>query len=218
MKQTLKQILKFLRLNWELLLSLLFGCFVIFFLAGILFSQTYLQKKELVSSPTSQPEVVLKKMTELPKQVDLVQEDDQYVPDLLPVKYVVQKGDSSWQLAEAFYGCGQNYRDIEQANSLTPDQRLEVGQELLIPRATVRCEVVKTEVIDNPEPIETVTDGQPASPGTYVVQPGDCLWTIAFEQFGNPYRWTEIYELNRAVIGANPDLIFPQTQLILPAQ
>lgn len=50
-----------------------------------------------------------------------------------------------------------------------------------------------------------------------VVHPGDTLWEIAARQLGDPHRWPEIYALNDAAIGADPDLIHPATRLRLPA-
>lgn len=50
----------------------------------------------------------------------------------------------------------------------------------------------------------------PAPPvRTYRVVPGDCLWYIAQRFLGNGARWPEIYNMNRAVVGGNPNLIFP---------
>lgn len=56
----------------------------------------------------------------------------------------------------------------------------------------------------------------PVQKRTYTVVPGDCLWYIADEQLGDPYRWPEIYEMNRDVIGGNPDLIYPGQVYTLP--
>ncbi|AYD81517.1 endolysin [Arthrobacter phage KBurrousTX] len=44
---------------------------------------------------------------------------------------------------------------------------------------------------------------------TYRVVSGDCLWNIAVRFLGNGARWPEIYNMNRAIIGGNPNLIFP---------
>ena len=55
------------------------------------------------------------------------------------------------------------------------------------------------------------------------VRPGDTLWAIARRDLGSAAddaaviaRWHEIYELNRTVIGADPDLIQPAQRLRLP--
>lgn len=50
---------------------------------------------------------------------------------------------------------------------------------------------------------------------TYQVKSGDNLWKIAKNQLGNPFRWKEIYELNKDIL-SNPTLIFPSQQLKLP--
>ena len=51
---------------------------------------------------------------------------------------------------------------------------------------------------------------------TYMVVSGDTLWDIAGTHLGDPNRWPEIYALNAAVIGADPDLIYPGQVLVLP--
>ncbi|GAW50416.1 MULTISPECIES: LysM peptidoglycan-binding domain-containing protein [unclassified Nocardioides] len=65
----------------------------------------------------------------------------------------------------------------------------------------------------------------PKRPAVEVVEvaPGDTLWAIAQRELGPTAddaaitaRWHEIYELNRAVIGADPDLIRPAQRLRLP--
>jgi len=50
----------------------------------------------------------------------------------------------------------------------------------------------------------------------YVVKPGDSLSVIAQRELGAGRRWPEIYELNKEVIGANPNLIRPGQKLVLP--
>jgi nucleoid-associated protein YgaU len=68
--------------------------------------------------------------------------------------------------------------------------------------------------------------GGPARPTPAVVEvrPGDSLWAIARRDLGSEAddaavtaRWHEIYELNRTVVGADPDLIQPAQRLRLPA-
>jgi RHS repeat-associated protein len=49
-----------------------------------------------------------------------------------------------------------------------------------------------------------------------IVQSGDTLWGIAQQVLHNGNRWGEIYNLNKNVIGSNPNLIFPGTKLSLP--
>ena len=51
---------------------------------------------------------------------------------------------------------------------------------------------------------------------TYTVVSGDCLWNITKKFTGNGARWQELYSLNKAVIGNNPNLIYPGQILTLP--
>jgi len=43
---------------------------------------------------------------------------------------------------------------------------------------------------------------------TYVVAAGDSLWRIAQKQYGDSTRWHEIYDMNKDVIGSNPNRIY----------
>lgn len=59
--------------------------------------------------------------------------------------------------------------------------------------------------------------GEPRGGGTsYTVQPGDSLSAIAQRLLGDSGRWRELYEQNRSVIGANPNMIVAGQVLSLP--
>lgn len=76
---------------------------------------------------------------QLPGQVETATDEaGRQVPVNLPAKYTVQEGDSTWKIAEAFYGSGFNYVDIEQENNLLTEQGLVPGMELVIPQVPVR--------------------------------------------------------------------------------
>lgn len=47
----------------------------------------------------------------------------------------------------------------------------------------------------------------------YIVQKGNCLWSIAEDQLGDGMYWSKIYEKNRNVIGDNPDLLYVGIEL-----
>ena len=59
---------------------------------------------------------------------------------------------------------------------------------------------------------------KPAAPAqdTYTVQSGDSLSKIAKNHYGDANDWKRIYEANKALIGANPDLIHPGQRLVIP--
>lgn len=54
------------------------------------------------------------------------------------------------------------------------------------------------------------------TPKSYSVKPNDCLWTIAKRTYGDGSKWRKIYDANKKVIGANPNLIFPGQKLVIP--
>lgn len=55
------------------------------------------------------------------------------------------------------------------------------------------------------------------APGSnYTVQTGDSLWAIAERAYGNGADWPTIYEANKAVIGNNPNLIYPGQVFHIP--
>lgn len=51
---------------------------------------------------------------------------------------------------------------------------------------------------------------------SYKVQKGDCLWNIAKAASGSGSNWKQLYNLNKKVIGSNPNLIRPGQILTLP--
>jgi len=55
----------------------------------------------------------------------------------------------------------------------------------------------------------------PSRSEVYTVKPGDTLAEIAMHVYGNPERWTEVYEANRDRL-ANPDLLTPGETLRIP--
>lgn len=83
----------------------------------------------------------------------------------------------------------------------------------------VKCRQI---TVDIPTKTATVQPEEPrvdntVQPQTYTVAKGDCLWNIAKKHLGDGSRWKEIYELNKDVIGGNPNLIYPGQTYTLPA-
>ena len=50
----------------------------------------------------------------------------------------------------------------------------------------------------------------------YIVRQGDNLWDIARRVLGDGLKYTVIYEANKAIIGMNPNLIYPDQILHVP--
>lgn len=80
--------------------------------------------------------------------------------------------------------------------------------------------VKKTETKPNGTTAKASTTSQRPSekPKTtgYTVIRGDSLWKIAQRELGSGDRWRDIYEKNKSVIGANPNLIKPGQKLVMP--
>ena len=49
----------------------------------------------------------------------------------------------------------------------------------------------------------------------YIVKPGDTLWGIAKTALHNPLKWKQLYAMNHAVIGADPNKIVAGQSLLL---
>lgn len=67
-----------------------------------------------------------------------------------------------------------------------------------------------------PQPVGTPETPPPPPPNTYTVVPGDSLWKIAQQFYGNGALWPQIYGANHDAVGPNPNLIHPGLQLTIP--
>lgn len=78
------------------------------------------------------------------------------------------------------------------------------------------------KMLQEQSPMETKADvGEEksgADKNSYIVQKGDCLWTIAEEQLGDGMRWSGLYEHNKDVVGENPDLLYVGITLQLKSE
>jgi len=71
-------------------------------------------------------------------------------------------------------------------------------------------------VAEEEEEYEEEGEEEEGEEDVYVVQPGDTLWAIAQEQYGDGSLYMEIYKANKSVIGPNPDLIKVGQELVIP--
>jgi len=182
----LKEILKTIKIN-ETTISTIMGGVVVVIVAILMFNyfKSINQLEGETTSGTS---------TEIAEEV---REGDK--PSNLPTTYIVKKGDDLWHIAEKFFNSGYNFTDIALENRITNVNVIIPGQELAIPQVEAKKVTVATISQKSTKPaIES---------STYVTQAGDYLWDIAVRAYGDGYAWPQIYEVNKAVIGPNPDLL-----------
>ncbi|MDD4026965.1 MAG: LysM peptidoglycan-binding domain-containing protein [Candidatus Shapirobacteria bacterium] len=108
--------------------------------------------------------------------------------------YIVEKGDSLWKIAEKKYNDGYSWTKIAKENNLKNVSVLYVGQKL---KMSVDETVITTSKIDTNNKIDQ---------GDYKVVRNDNLWNIAVRAYGDGYKWTDIWQENKAII-RNPSLL-----------
>jgi LysM repeat protein len=117
---------------------------------------------------------------------------------------LVKRLDTLWDIAERMLGDGDRWPEIAALNEgrkmndgtvFTSADQIRPGWELLVPD-------------------EHREDGEWAE---HTVKAGDTITGIALKEYGDADRWSDIYEANKDIIGANPDLIHPGQVLAVPA-
>jgi nucleoid-associated protein YgaU len=148
--------------------------------------------------------------------------------------YIVQAGDSLWQIASEHLGEGARYREIAVLNyhrtqpdghALTADHWLRPGWQLLLPAtATSTGQPPAPGTRHDGRPLTTdVAQHRQTTSGTetVMVAPGDTLWDIAHDTLGAGARYPEIAAASHGVQAGgghltDPDLIQPGWELTLP--
>jgi nucleoid-associated protein YgaU len=109
--------------------------------------------------------------------------------------YKVQSNDNLFKISRKYYGDGEKWNKIFEANKDTmsdPDS-LYVGQELLIPDITVEKETNQS--------FQTPAEKKrPVNVDTHTVEAGDTLYRLAEKYYDDPSVWIKIYEANEDTI------------------
>ena len=191
MEDKLKQFLKSLKMN-EATVSTILGGIVVVVVGVLIFNYFRSMNKGSISQVA-------------PVEVSPNEEVSPQETKDLPITYKVAKGDNLWKISEKYYGSGYNYVDIIKENNLKNPSVLAIGTELTIPNT----EVIKVTVTKPAISIEG---------DKYTVVKGDSLWKVAVRSYSDGYKWVEIYDANKAIIGRNPGLIYSGTELTIPRE
>ncbi len=88
--------------------------------------------------------------------------------------------------------------------------RRRLGYVLPVPAASVVLALVVASPAATQQPAPDTT-------GQHIVRPGDTLWDLARRYLNDPFRWPEIFSLNRNVV-RDPHWIYPSDRLLIPGR
>ncbi len=112
--------------------------------------------------------------------------------------YTIKPGDTLSDISLAWFGTSVRWQEIVAANPGLNPNRMRVGHRITLP-AKLKAASPGRAIASAPPKMHTK--------GTYVVQAGDSLTTIAQEKLGSMRHWRQLWEINRAVIGSDPDAL-----------
>jgi nucleoid-associated protein YgaU len=115
------------------------------------------------------------------------------------VDYKIQAGDNLWNIAKDKLGDATKWSEIFKLNS----DSIGANPSMIHPGVTLHM------------PGQSLAH-HAAEASKYVVKSGDNLWNISKNNLGDATKWGEVYKLNHEIIGANPGMIRPGTELTLP--
>jgi LysM repeat protein len=117
---------------------------------------------------------------------------------------VVARGDTLWSIAERHLGAGERWREIAELNR---DREMVDGS---------RFDEART-ILPGWTLLVPSADRNRSHQSVVTVEPGDTLWDIATEEYGDGTDWPRIYRANDDQI-EDPDLIYPGQRLDVPGQ
>jgi nucleoid-associated protein YgaU len=119
-------------------------------------------------------------------------------------RHRVQHGESLYGIARTYYGSGQHWRVLSEANDLDEGvTHLRVGQILQVPPleglvSGVAGDGGSSRAVANVGP-DTVLEGE-----IYVIQPGDTWWRIASQRLGRGTEWPRLASANPNLDASRP--------------
>jgi nucleoid-associated protein YgaU len=121
--------------------------------------------------------------------------------------HYVRANETLYNIAALYYGSGEMWRSIQQANPdlVGPNGRVHEGVRLVIPHPTAE-----------PVPAARAGTPAPAKAATITVEPGQTLSGLAMLHLGSSRHWRELLDANRDVL-RSPEQLQPGMVLRLPA-
>jgi nucleoid-associated protein YgaU len=119
----------------------------------------------------------------------------------------VKEGDSLASIWRDLTGSERGWEQLQQANPGLDPSRLKIGQVLKVPDWKPAAGASK--------PAAPAT-ASAATPGSYTVQSGDTLSTIAAKVYGESKLWKRIYDANKDAIGSDPGALKVGQSLRIP--
>ena len=110
--------------------------------------------------------------------------------------YIIKQGDTLSDISLAWFGTSVRWQDILDANPGLNPKRMRVGHRITLP-AKLQPASPGRRVASTPPKV--------VLPGIYTVRSGDSLTTIAEDKLGSMRKWRVLWEMNRDVIGSDPD-------------
>lgn len=145
-------------------------------------------------------------------------------------RHRAKKGDTLSRLAEIYYGNKELAHLLVKANPELPiDKPLPVNAIVRIPSHAGSPFDFSNRNLASDRPSradhKNTSDKQskpsdarkPEGGRTYEVKKGDSFYAIAAKELGSGARWSELYAMNRDVVGKNPNRLRPGQVLKLPA-
>jgi nucleoid-associated protein YgaU len=122
--------------------------------------------------------------------------------------HVIESGENLWTIAQAVYGNGALYTKIIAANPGLDPKDLKVGKKLVIPDVSGAEKSPATPAAATDAPLDPTKE--------YRIASGDTLEKISRKLYGNPSMQDSIYQLNKSLIGDDPDKLKVGWVLKLP--
>ncbi len=158
----------------EELVSMLLGLAIVIVVVSLIFN--FVQRK--------------KGTVEIPGTTDITLSDEAIKEKQNGDMYTVEKGDSLWKIAEKKYNDGYAWTKIAKENNLKNASVISVGQKLKMPVVVATITAAKSDTNNKIEQ------------GEYKVVKNDNLWKIAVRAYGDGYKWTNIYQENKAKLNS----------------